>query len=206
MADADLRAALVRAGARLGARGLIASTEGNLSVRSGERFLITPGGRRKDELDAGDMVVVRADGSRVDEDGPSPSSDIAIHLAVYRARPDVHAVAHAHLPASMGLTLAGEVPDAAALPETAAALWRVPFVPFEAMGSEALAARVATALLEGPDPLPVSVLLERHGAIAVGGDPATAVDRLELLEVLCRAWRDALFIRAARAVLGGRPN
>jgi ribulose-5-phosphate 4-epimerase/fuculose-1-phosphate aldolase len=102
----------------------------------------------------------------------------------------------------MGLTLASEVPDAAALPETAAALRRVPFVPFEAMGSEALAARVATALLEGPEPLPVSVLLERHGAIAVGGDPATAVDRLELLEVLCRAWRDALFIRAARAVLG----
>jgi ribulose-5-phosphate 4-epimerase/fuculose-1-phosphate aldolase len=50
--------------------------------------------------------------------------------------------------------------------------------------------------------MPVAVILERHGAVAVGDEPDIAVDRLELVEVLCGAWRDALLVRAARAVLG----
>ena len=61
---------------------------------------------------------------------------------------------------------------------------------------------MAAALTEPPEPLADAVLLERHGAIAVGRDPAEAADRLELVEVLCRTWRDALLIRAARAELG----
>jgi ribulose-5-phosphate 4-epimerase/fuculose-1-phosphate aldolase len=69
-------------------------------------------------------------------------------------------------------------------------------------GSEELAGRVVAALTEPPEPLATAVLLERHGAIAVGGDPAHGVDRLELVEVLCRTWRDALLIRAARAAVG----
>ena len=66
------------------------------------------------------------------------------------------------------------------------------------MGSDELAARIAAALRDGPEPLPGAVLLERHGAYAVGPDARAAVDRLELLEVLCRTWRDALLLRAAR--------
>jgi L-fuculose-phosphate aldolase len=195
--------AIVLAGARLGRRGLISAGEGNLSCRLADGgVLITPSGRHKDELSPADLVLVDPGG--VVEGavaGLRPSSDLAIHLAIYRARPDVMAIAHAHLPASMGLTLAGEIPDATALPETEAALGRVPFVPFGAMGSPELAGRVAAALGEPPEPLPVSVLLERHGAVAIGNEPAIAADRLELLEVLCRAWRDALFVRAARATL-----
>jgi L-fuculose-phosphate aldolase len=129
---------------------------------------------------------------------------VAIHRAVYAARPDVRAILHAHLPASLALTLAGEIPDPAALPETALFLPRVPFVPFGAPGSDALAAAVAAALAAGPAPYPGAALLERHGAVAVGDAAAgdlgaieQALDRLELLEVLCRAWRDALVIRAA---------
>jgi ribulose-5-phosphate 4-epimerase/fuculose-1-phosphate aldolase len=49
------------------------------------------------------------------------------------------------------------------------------------------------------------VLLERHGAVAVGDGPDIAVDRLELVEVLCRAWRDALLVRAARTLLSNAP-
>jgi ribulose-5-phosphate 4-epimerase/fuculose-1-phosphate aldolase len=211
-ADA-VREAIVAAGRRLGRRGLIAAGEGNVSARLGNGLLITPSGRRKDELAAGDIVVIAlraADASREAGDGawratgPRASSDVAIHRAVYAARPDVLAVAHAHLPAAMALTLAGEVPDPAALPETALLLPRIPFVPFGAPGSEELASRVADALAEGPEPLPGAVLLERHGAVAVGdtaGEPiaavAQAVDRLELVEVLCRTWRDALLVRAA---------
>jgi L-fuculose-phosphate aldolase len=206
--EADARAAIVAAGRRLRAAGLVAATEGNLSARLAEgRLVITPSGRRKDELDIADLVVLGGGDEPAGGNRPSdtrPSSDVAIHRAAYAARPDVTAMVHAHLPASMGLTLAGEVPEVDALPETKLFLGSLPFLPFGQPGSDELAARVAAALsttVEGR--LPVAVLLERHGAVAVGsGDPAVAVaqavDRLELVEVLCRTWRDALLIRAAR--------
>lgn len=209
---ARLRDAVVAAGRRLGARGLSSAGEGNVSVRLGDgTILVTPSGRRKDELAPGDLLVVPikagAGPSGTGSVAAGPSSDIAVHRAIYAARPDVAAVAHAHLPAAMALTLAGEVPDPAVLPETALLLPRLPYIPFGAPGSAQLAAGVARALAEGPEPLPGAVLLERHGAVAVGGTVEQAVDRLELLEVLCRAWRDALLIRgavaraAARAIL-----
>jgi L-fuculose-phosphate aldolase len=199
---------LIRAGRRLGARGLISAGEGNLSVRlDTDRLLVTPAGRRKDELEPGDLVVLwlgHPDREAVSQSGLGPTSDLAIHLAVHEARPDVGAVAHAHLPAAMGLTLAGEIPDPAALPETALLLPRLPFLSLGVPGSAELAERVAAALSdpgEPPAPPAAAVLLERHGAVAVGRDPDHAVDRLELVEVLCRTWRDALLIRAARASL-----
>ena len=198
--------ALIAAGRRLGARGLISAGEGNLSVRlDADRLLVTPTGLRKDELGPADLVVVWLGHPEREANSPSghgPTSDLAIHLAVYALRPDIGAVAHAHLPASMGLTLAGEVPDPAALPETALLLPRLPFLALGVPGSQELADRVAEALSGTPEPVASAVLLERHGAVAVGRDPAHAVDRLELVEVLCRAWRDALLIRAARATLG----
>lgn len=210
--DARLRAAMCAAGRRLGARGLVSAAEGNLSLRlSGGRLLTTPTGRRKDELHLEDLATVPLDpATGPPPAGPPPSSDIAIHRAIYRARPDVIAIVHAHLPASMALTLAGEIPDPAALPETAYHLPVLPFVPYGAMGSEELAGRIAAAFaVEGPL-LPGAVLLERHGAIAVGStdgdadEPAAleaalvaAIDRLELVDVLCRTWRDASLLRAA---------
>jgi L-fuculose-phosphate aldolase len=204
--DRDAAARIVAAGRRLGARGLVSAGEGNLSVRlDGDRLAISPTGRRKDELDEDDVVLLTLDqgGGRDarSASGLGPSSDLAIHRAVYAARPDVGAVAHAHLPASMALTLAGEVPDPAALPETALLIPRLPFVPFGAMGSDELAARIARALREGPEPLATVALLERHGGVAVGPDPDVAVDRLELVEVLCRTWSDSLLLQAARRAL-----
>lgn len=200
--------AIVRAGARLGRRGLIAAGEGNLSYRLDDgSILVTPSGFRKDELEPGDLVVVVPTGAvSATRVGLTPTSDLAIHRAVYEARGDVRAVAHAHLPASMGLTLAGERPDATALPETAALLKHVPFVAYGEMGSAELAGRIAAAFADEVADPPVAVLLERHGAVAVGNDPDTAVDRLELVEVLCRAWRDAMLVRAARSLLENAPQ
>ncbi|HLY15217.1 MAG TPA: class II aldolase/adducin family protein, partial [Candidatus Limnocylindrales bacterium] len=92
---------IVRAGARLGARGLIVAAEGNLSIRLGDQLLVTPSGFRKDELSVEDLLLVPLDpepkGDGVsgveagygEGSGPRPSSDIAVHRAVYRARPDV---------------------------------------------------------------------------------------------------------------------
>lgn len=199
--------ALVAAGRRLGARGLISAGEGNLSMRlDADRLLVTPTGLRKDELTTDDLIVVRLgeSGPFRSATGQGPTSDLAIHLAVHAARPELGAVAHAHLPASMALTLAGEVPDPAALPETAYHLPRLPFLPFGEMGSQELADRIASALSEtdAAGLRASAVLLERHGAVAVGRDPIQAVDRLELVEVLCRTWRDALLVRAARVTIG----
>ena len=200
---ADATDQIIRAGRRLGARGLISAGEGNLSVRlDADRLLVTPTGRRKDELEPDDLVVVwlgHPDRDSNSRSGLGPTSDLAIHLAVHAARSDVAAIAHAHLPASMALTLAGEVPDPAALPETAMLLPRLPYLTLGVPGSVELAGRVAAALVEPPEPRATAVLLERHGAIAVGRDAAHAVDRLELVEVLCRTWRDAILIRATRA-------
>jgi L-fuculose-phosphate aldolase len=204
--------AVIMSGRRLGARGLIAAGEGNLSVRlDADRILVTPAGRHKDELVPDDLVIVWLDhpeGEAVSRSGHGPTSDLAIHRAVHAARPDIGAMAHAHLPAAMGLTLAGEVPDPSALPETALLLPRLPMVPLGIPGSQALAEQLAAALSEPPEPLASAVLLERHGAVAVGRDPSHAVDRLELVEVLCRTWRDALLIRAALATVGivGAPS
>jgi L-fuculose-phosphate aldolase len=197
-------AEIVAAGQRLGSRGLIWASEGNLSIRlDGERLAITPRGRRKDELSDSDIRIV---GLRPDEGGPvvdgeGASSDLAIHRAVQQARPDIRAVAHAHLPSAMSLTLGGEIPDPSTLPETVLFIPRLPFVPYGEPGSEDLARRIAAALTEPPAPFAGAVLLERHGAVAVGPDLATAVDRLELVEVLCRTWRDSLVVRAARGLL-----
>ena len=198
--------ALIRSGRRLGDRGLISAGEGNLSIRlDRDRLLVTPTGLRKDELMADDLVVVwlmHPDRESRSPSGLGPTSDLEIHLAVHRARPDIAAVAHAHLPASMALTVAGEVPDPETLPETAILLPRLPLVAFGIPGSVELATRVAAALTEPPEPFANAVLLERHGAIAVGSSPAEATNRLELVEVLCRTWRDALLIRAARTQVG----
>jgi L-fuculose-phosphate aldolase len=212
--EARLREAIVAAGQRLGARGLISAGEGNFSFRlPGDRLLVTPSGHRKDELAAADLIVVALDrpigGDPPGPDGQSPTSDIAIHRALHHRRPDVAAVVHAHLPASMALTLAGEEPDPMALPETALFLPTLPLVPYAEMGSEELARRIAHAMSQGQPP-PGAALLERHGAVAVGESRgpddalalAEAVNRLELVEVLCRVWRDALLVRAARRLLG----
>jgi L-fuculose-phosphate aldolase len=212
--EGRIREVIVAAGRRLGARGLIAGAEGNLSVRlDDDRVLVTPTGLRKDELEPGDLVVVATRrppaGDPRNSRGLRPTSDVAIHRAVLAARPDVTAVVHAHLPVAMALTLAGQAPDPAALPETALLLPVVPVVPFGEMGSDDLAARVAQTLASG-SPRPNAVLLERHGAVAVGSSDTgaaeavrQAVDRLELLDVLCRVWRDALLVRAAVANLPG---
>jgi L-fuculose-phosphate aldolase len=189
--------AIVAAGRRLGDRNLITATEGNLSIRLHEgRLLVTPSGRRKDELAAGDLIAVDAATGRAPSGTGRPTSDIAIHLAIYAARPDVAAIAHAHLPAALALTLVGELPNPAVLPETALLLPSLPFVPFGRPGSHELAARIAGAFLD-TEPTPGAVLLERHGAVAVGSTIGEAVDRLELVDLLCRVWRDARLLAPA---------
>lgn len=182
---------VVAAGRRLGARGLVNGTDGNLSVRLGPFALaVTPSGRRKDELAPGDILAVAfdVDTEPTGDDRRRQSSDIAVHRAAYAARPDAAAIAHAHPPAVLGCLLAGLRPDAAVLPEARAVLGRVAFVPALPFGGRAIAAAVAEAL---SDPAVGAVLLDRHGALTIGRSLDEAVDRLEVLNLLCTVWQAA---------------
>jgi L-fuculose-phosphate aldolase len=184
--------AIVVAGRRLGARGLIAGTDGNLSVRLGPfAIAVTPSGRRKDELVPDDVLAASLDPAEAPGPAasrPRPSSDLGVHRAAYAARPEIGAIAHAHPLAVLGCLLAGIVPDPDVLPEARAVLGRVAYVPALPLGSPEVAAATAAALA---DPAVGAVLLDRHGALAVGRTLAEAVDRLEVLELLCGAWHAA---------------
>jgi L-fuculose-phosphate aldolase len=169
-----LRLALVAAGARLAAAGLILPGEGNLSVRlDAGTLLLTPAGADKGRLRAIDVVRLP-----VGEAPPTKvSTEVRLHQAVYAARPEVGAVVHAHPPHLLALSLRGERPDWKMLLETQALLGPVAAVGPHAPGSEELAAGVATGLASAG-----ACVLERHGAVTVGGTLDEAMLRMLLLE------------------------
>jgi L-ribulose-5-phosphate 4-epimerase len=161
--------------------GLVGAKEGNLSVRiDSATVLITPTGSRKRELREPDFVRVNLDtGGVLRGKTPPPSSELPLHLAIYRTMPHAVAVAHAHPLYVLALDRARIpieiVSPEADLPQGAV----VPTVPPLQSGSEALA--VAAVRVLETSGLPVAVL-SGHGAVVWGNDPKDAVDRLELLE------------------------
>jgi L-fuculose-phosphate aldolase len=185
-------AAIVAAGRRLGARRLINGCDGNLSVRLGPFALaVTPAGLRKDTLAPGDVLaasLAAGDEPTAGADSRRPSSDLAVHRAVYAAQPAARAIAHAHPPAVLACLLAGLRPDEAVLPEALAVLGRVAYVPPLPFGGPDVAAATAAAL---GDASVGAVLVDRHGAYTVGRTVDEAVDRLEVLELLCATWQAA---------------
>ncbi|MHB1224333.1 MAG: class II aldolase/adducin family protein, partial [Gemmatimonadaceae bacterium] len=180
-AAASAAAAMVDAGRRLAAAGLIAGPDGNLSVRlGGDRVLVTPAGAGKGTLEPGDLVVVDMDGRVVDGDD-RPSSELAVHLAIYRARADARAVVHAHPPTATGFALAGEDFMAPLLPEIILQMGGVPLVPYSTPGSSALADAVAGAVGSHE-----AALLANHGAVTLGATLELALQRMESLEHAAR--------------------
>ena len=131
-----LRQEIVKIGRLLYDRGLIVAGDGNISARLGEDLLITtPAGACKGMLDADDMVVVDLEG-RVRGGVRRPSSELQMHLAVYRNRADVRAVVHAHPPTAVACTLAGVTMDECVLPEVILTLGSVPTAPFAMTGKD----------------------------------------------------------------------
>jgi L-fuculose-phosphate aldolase len=188
-AEREARAALVETCRRLHARDLIGAGEGNVSVRLGERrFLVTPSGADKGYLAPGELVVVDASGAVVAGSGRA-STELRMHLAAYAARPDVHAVVHAHPLTAVALTVAGLPPPNDLVPEAAVTLGEIAIAPFATPGTDEVPASLAP-LWARHDVL----LLERHGALALGRTLAEAFDRMETLE---RVARVALVARLA---------
>ena len=178
-----LRAQMVEVGRRLYLRGLINGGEGNLSARLGpHRLLCTPAGVNKGFLREEDLVVCETDGAPQSE-LLRPSSELLLHLACYQERGDCLAVVHAHPPHAVALTLAGEA-LIACMPEAVTALGVVPTAPYATPGGPAVAEAVRPFLREAD-----CVLMERHGALAIGRGARAlldACDKLEMLEGVAR--------------------
>jgi len=176
-----LRAELVAVCRRLSERDLIGAGEGNVSARlGGGRFLVTPSGVGKAALRPADLVVVDAAGKRLSGKG-RPTSELSMHLAAYAARPDALALVHAHPLTAVAFTVAGLPPPNDLLPEASVVLGPVALAPFATPGTPEVAASLAPLL-----PRHDVILLERHGALALGSTPGQACDRLETLERVAR--------------------
>jgi L-fuculose-phosphate aldolase len=172
-----LRLELVAAGACLAESGLIVPGEGNLSVRvDRHRFLITPTGADKGRLAPENLVLVDVEEERAPREA---SREARLHADVYRRCPTVMAVVHAH-PRSVLDLPAEDLPPSLDVPDDVTAV-RTPVTRVEWLepGSPRLATAVARACLVAP-----VVVLERHGAVTIGGSLAEAVDRMLWLDRL----------------------
>ena len=177
MTDTDVRRGIVRVCKLMWQRGLIAGPDGNVSVRiSFEHVLVTPRGFSKASVEENDLVLVNLDGKRVGG-RHEPSSELAMHLAIYRAREDVNAVVHAHPPVATAFAVAGIGLPGNVLPELAVQMGEVPVVPYATPGTEAMPDAIAPFL-----PNHDAFLLANHGATTVGCTLAEAHQRMESLE------------------------
>ncbi|HKA87593.1 MAG TPA: class II aldolase/adducin family protein [Haliangiales bacterium] len=182
MTERALREACAEVARALHARGWVANHDGNVTCRvDAGRFLCTPTAVSKRVVGAAGLLVVDADGKRISGDG-KPFSEIGLHLTVYKNRPDVRAVAHAHPPAATGIACAGgRQLERPFLAEAVVSLGpSIATVPFAAPGAEACAA--LAPFCAGAD----AVLLANHGVLAWGADLEQAYLRLELVEHLAR--------------------
>jgi L-fuculose-phosphate aldolase len=166
---------------RLWQGGLIAGQDGNVSVRySPGRLLVTPRGLLKSELTPEDIVEVDLEGRHLGGSRMA-STELDLHLRVYRRRPDCGAVVHAHPPMATAFAVVGEGIPGNVLPEVAVLMGEVPLVPYATTGTPALGDAVEP-FLEGHD----AVLLANHGAVAWGANLTTARIRMESLEHAAR--------------------
>ena len=169
------RTALAEYAQRAAAEKLLTGPEGNLSLKLKEKIYITPSNVFKEKLRPEDITVLDPSGKVIE--GRAPSSEAALHLRVYENRPEVGAIIHAHPPYTLALSLAGEDFSQAFLAETVLYLGEIGVVPFLPPGSKELAEAVAQAAKDKE-----VLVLERHGAVALGRDLAQAFTRLLILE------------------------
>jgi len=161
-------------GRRLSASGLVRAQSGNLSVRADHGFVVTTAGARLDALGTSDVVLLDGSLAAVRR----ASSELALHLAIYDARPDVRAVIHTHSPyATAWSCVAEELVLTLDEADYYGMARRVPVAEHAAPGSRELADRASGALGSGS-----AVLLRRHGAVVVGSDLPSALCVAESLE------------------------
>ncbi|MFE3634131.1 class II aldolase/adducin family protein [Streptomyces cellostaticus] len=176
-------AEVVATARRTVADGLVVGTSGNVSARVGDLVLVTPSGVPYDRLTPADITGVDLDGRQV-LGTLVPTSELPMHLAVYRTT-DARAVVHTHaVHATAVSTLVTELPPIHYM--TAALGGSVRVAPYAAYGTDELAANMLAAL-DGRS----GCLLRNHGAITHGATLDQAYDRTAQLEWMCRLWLTA---------------
>ena len=181
MSEQQLRADIVEVGRRLYARGYTASNDGNISVRlDAGRLLMTPKSVCKGFMTPEMMCITDLDGKKLAGER-DPSSEMQMHLEVYRQRPDAKAVVHAHPPTATGFAVAGIPLDRAVLAEVVTTLGSVPIADYATPSTKELpeAVRKYVKAHDG-------MLLANHGALTLGADLFGAYFKMETIEHFAR--------------------
>jgi len=175
--ESSLRADIVEVGRRMYARGYTASNDGNISVRlDASRLLMTPKSVCKGFMTPDMMCITDLEGRKLQGDR-DPSSETLMHLEVYRQRPDVQAVVHAHPPTATGFAVAGIPLDRAVLAEVLTTLGSIPSAEYATPSTKELPEAVRK-YIRAHD----GMLLANHGALTVGGDLFGAYYKMETIE------------------------
>ena len=193
MHERQLRQEMVRIAHLMYQRGLLVAMDGNLSalLPSGD-VLCTRAGCHKGFLSEDDLIVVDRRGVLKRGSG-RPTSELHMHLACYDERSDVRAVVHAHPPISVAFTIANVSMARCVLPEVVLTLGTVPTVPYETTGTLDLASAIRPYVRDHD-----AILMDRHGAVCLGGDLLTAFCNLETME------HTALITKTARDLGGAK--
>lgn len=158
-------------------RGYVASTDGNISVRlAPDRILISPTAISKGMMEPDDLVVIDSDGRRL-SGLRKQSSEFAMHLLIYRLRPDINAVCHAHPTTATGFAATGLPLDKPILCELVIGLGEIPLARYGTPGTPELSAAMEP-FIHGHD----AILMANHGVVTYGPDLLTAFLRMETTE------------------------
>jgi L-fuculose-phosphate aldolase len=177
MSDHESRLEILRFGRMLHERGLIAATDGNVSVRINKTsVLITPTCLCKGMLSAEDLVVVDMWGRKL-SGFRDVSSETGMHMTIYRMRPDVNAVVHAHPPTATGFAACGLALDQALISEVLLSLGAVPLARYATPGTSELS-EVLVPLIPHHD----AVLMANHGVVTYGCNLEQAYMNMETVE------------------------
>jgi L-fuculose-phosphate aldolase len=179
--EETLRADITEVGRRLHTLGMVASNDGNISVRLDDRRLLaTPKGVSKGFMTPDMLVVTDMEGRKLSGDR-APSSEILMHLAVYQERPDARAVVHAHPATATGFAVAGIPLDRAVLAEVITTLGSIPIAEYGTPSTRELPDAVRR-YIKAHDGL----LLANHGALTLAGDLFAAYYKMETIEHFAR--------------------
>jgi L-fuculose-phosphate aldolase len=171
------RQEIVRLGGMLHSCGYVAGMDGNLSVRlSRDRILVTPTAMSKGMMRPSDMVIVDIEGSKL-AGRRNVSSEIGMHLLIYRNRPDVGGIVHAHPPTATGFAASGLALDRPLICELVVGLGCVPLAKYGTPGTSELA-----DALEPLVPQYDAILMANHGVVAYGEDLQSAYMKMETVE------------------------
>jgi L-fuculose-phosphate aldolase len=175
--ETRLRTALCRIGALCYQKGYIVGADGNLSARLRDgTVLVTPAGAMKGFLEPQHLAHVDLDG-RVLDQGPRPSTEIAIHLVSYRERADVEAVIHTHPPHAVALSIAGVDLQLPVIPEVIVTIGGTPTTAYATPGTHELPDSIREVVRCSD-----TLIMKNHGAVTLGTNLMDAFKKLDMVE------------------------